>query len=94
MTRNLERFDRDLLTFVLNWAPYGGPPDDECLIQFGMSADRVRQRCHELICTARPHEYEAPESQLLLRASRAAGVDQRRTASANGRADPVRPAPR
>jgi hypothetical protein len=92
MPRKLERFDRDLLTFVLSWAPYGGPPEDECLIQFGMSAKRVRRRCHELICTARPHEYEAPESQLLLRASRAAGVDRRPTA--NGRADPVRPDPR
>jgi hypothetical protein len=92
MPRNLERFDRDLLTFVLSWAPYGGPPEDECLIQFGMSANRVRQRCHELICTARPHDYEAPESQLLLRASRAADVGQRRTA--NRRADPVRPDPR
>jgi hypothetical protein len=81
MPRNLERFDRDLLTFVLSWAPYGGPPEDECLIQFGMSAKRVRRRCHELICKARPHEYEAPETQLLLRVSRAAGVDQRRTAS-------------
>jgi hypothetical protein len=92
MPRKLERFDRDLLTFVLSWAPYGGPPDDECLIQFGMSAKRVRRRCHELICTAKPHEYEAPESQLLLRVSRAAGVDRRPTA--NGRADPMRPDPR
>jgi hypothetical protein len=92
MPRKLERFDRDLLTFVLSWAPYGGPPDDECLIQFGMSAKRVRRRCHELICTAKPHEYEAPESQLLLRVSRAAGVDRR--ATANGRADPMRPDPR
>jgi hypothetical protein len=91
MPRKLERFDRDLLTFVLSWAPYGGPPDDECLIQFGMSAKRVRRRCHELICRARPHEYEAPETQLLLRVSRAAGVDRRPTA--NGSADSVRPAP-
>jgi len=74
MPRKLERFDRDLLTFVLRWAPYGGPPDDECLIQFGMSADRVRQRCHELVCTAGPRDYDQPEFQLLLRASRAAGV--------------------
>jgi hypothetical protein len=91
MPRKLERFDRDLLTFVLSWAPYGGPPDDECLIQFGMSAKRVRRRCRELICTARPHEYEAPETQLLLRVSRAAGVDRRPTP--NGSADSVRPAP-
>ena len=81
MPRKLERFDRDLLTFVLSWAPYGGPPDDECLIQFGMSAKRLRRRCHELICTAKPHEYEAPETQLLLRVSQAAGVDRPRAAS-------------
>jgi len=81
MPRKLERFDRDLLTFVLSWAPYGGPPDDECLIQFGMSANRVRQRCHELICIARPSDYEAPEFQLLLSAARAAAADRRRVSS-------------
>jgi hypothetical protein len=91
MPRKLERFDRDLLTFVLSWAPYGGPPEDECLIQFGMSANRVRQRCHELICTASPHDYGPPEFQLLLRASRATGADRR---ASNRPADSVRPDPR
>lgn len=32
--RQLDRFDRDLLVFVLNWRRYGGPPEDECMVEF------------------------------------------------------------
>jgi len=68
--RQLDRFDRDLLTFVLSWAPYGGPPDNECFVEFGMSADRVRERCMEVVCGARPAEYDEAEGSLLLRTCR------------------------
>jgi hypothetical protein len=68
--RQLDRFDRDLLAFMLSWAPYGGPPDSECFVEFGMNADRVRERCVEVVCAARAVDYGDTERSLLLRASR------------------------
>jgi hypothetical protein len=66
----LDRFDRDLLTFMLSWAPYGGPPNDKCFVEFGMDAERVRERCMQVVCTARPANFGDTEHSLLLRASR------------------------
>jgi hypothetical protein len=68
--RRLDRFDRDLLAFVLSWAPYGGLPENECFVEFGMSSDRVRERCVEVVCTARAAEFGESECALLLRGSR------------------------
>lgn len=68
--QQLDRFDRDLLTFVLSWAPYGGPPDNECFVEFGMSAERVRQRCVEVVSTTRAVDCDAQERELLLRTCR------------------------
>lgn len=68
--RKLDRFDRDLLTFILSWAPYGGPPNDECFVQFGMDVERVRERCMQVVCTARPSNFGDADHSLLLRASR------------------------
>ena len=75
--RKLDRFDRDLLAFLLSWAPYGGPPDNECFVEFGMNADRVRERCMEVVCTARPGQYSDADRTLLLNASRLLGPIQR-----------------
>jgi hypothetical protein len=68
--RQLDRFDRDLLTFMLSWAPYGGPPTDECFVEFGMDAERVRERCMQVVCTARPANFGDADRCLLLSASR------------------------
>ena len=43
-----EEYDRQLLSFVANWAPYGGPPAEEVLPRFGFPSDRVRQRVLEV----------------------------------------------
>jgi hypothetical protein len=64
--RRLERIDRQLLTFVLNWAPYGGPPEDECFLEFGMAAHRVRERCVEIVCASPSGYYSEPDFQLLV----------------------------
>lgn len=67
--RELDRFDRDLLAFTLSWAPYGGPPDSECFVEFGMSPDRVHERCMQVICTCHAADYGDAEHLLLVRAS-------------------------
>ncbi len=68
--RQLDRFDRDLLSFVVSWAPYGGPPDNECFVEFGMSADRLRQRCVQVVSTTRAADCAEDERELLLRTCR------------------------
>jgi hypothetical protein len=68
--RQLDRFDRDLLAFTLSWAPYGGPPENECFVEFGMSTDRVRERCMEVVCAARAVEYGDTECAMILRCRR------------------------
>jgi hypothetical protein len=68
--RQLDRFDRDLLAFWLSWAPYGGPPADECFVEFGMDTERVRERCMQVVCMAPAANYGDTERSLLLRASR------------------------
>ena len=67
--RRLDRFDRDLLVFVLSWRRYGGPPEDECLVEFGLNRDQINERCMELVCRCHPNAYrDAAERTLLLRA--------------------------
>ena len=68
--RKLDRFDRDLLTFMLSWAPYGGPPDSECFVEFGMNAERVLQRCMQVVSTTRAVDCADDERELLLRTCR------------------------
>jgi hypothetical protein len=68
--RQLDRFDRDLLAFILSWAPYGGPPENECFVEFGMTADRVREHCMEVVCGVRSVEYGDPDCSLIFRCSR------------------------
>jgi hypothetical protein len=66
--RRLDRFDRDLLVFVLSWRCYGGPPEDDCLVEFGLNRDQVNERCMELVCRCHPNAYHDAERTLLLRA--------------------------
>jgi hypothetical protein len=46
--RLLDRFDRDLLHFAIVWAPYGGPPDDQTFVEFGIKAALLRARVYAL----------------------------------------------
>jgi hypothetical protein len=47
----IDAFDLEIVEFVWRWAPYGGPPEDECLPRFGMPADRLRARFREILRT-------------------------------------------
>jgi hypothetical protein len=68
--RKLDRFDRDLLAFLLSWAPYGGPPDNECFVEFGMNAERLHERCVHVVSTTRAVDCGEEDRDLLLRACR------------------------
>jgi hypothetical protein len=44
----LDRFDRDLLQFAVNWAPYDGPPTDELFPEFGITRRQLVPRIHAI----------------------------------------------
>jgi hypothetical protein len=45
----MDRFDREILDFVRSWAPYGGPPDDQVMAEFGMTRDQLFDRLRLII---------------------------------------------
>jgi hypothetical protein len=49
----MDRFDRDILDFVRSWAPYGGPPTDEVLAEFGMTRTQLLVRVDRIISEER-----------------------------------------
>jgi hypothetical protein len=51
------RFDRDLMDFVRSWAPYGGPPADEVMVEFGMTPDQLAERVQLIVATERARRF-------------------------------------
>jgi hypothetical protein len=47
-----DRFAHDIVTFMRNWAPYGGPPADEVLPEFGLTREQLVTRYHEIMAAA------------------------------------------
>lgn len=66
----VHEFDWELLEFVIRWQPYGGPPEDETLVRFGMAHSRLHARFREIVAeiTAGCDELSAERESLLLRA--------------------------
>jgi hypothetical protein len=65
----VDRFDMEIVEFMVSWAPYGGPPKDECVPLFGMSADRLEARFRDIVDIGRRRHLSAPELALLERAA-------------------------
>ncbi|MGE0219276.1 hypothetical protein [Mycolicibacterium sp.] len=65
-----DRFAHDIVTFMRSWAPYGGPPDDEVLPEFGMTRTQLIQRYRQIIdAELAQREYERRHAWLALRRS-------------------------
>ncbi|WP_396910600.1 hypothetical protein [Mycolicibacterium sp.] len=64
----LDEFDRDMLRFVVSWAPYGGPPDDEILPRFGILSYELTERIRELAYISGQHGVSFEDRRLLQRA--------------------------
>lgn len=45
------RFEHDIVTFMRSWAPYGGPPADEVLPEFGLTRDQLVQRYYQIVAS-------------------------------------------
>jgi hypothetical protein len=66
----MDRFDREILEFVLAWAPYGGACNEEAFPEFGMSARELRNRFSQILTATagRPVRLSDDDRQLLDRA--------------------------
>ena len=45
----MDRFDRAILDYVRSWSPYGGPPADEVLAEFGLTPGQLAERVHRIV---------------------------------------------
>ncbi len=86
--RVIDRFDMEIVEFVLCWAPYGGPPEDECMPRFGMTVDRLWTRFRDIVETGHRRHLSTTERALVERA--AASNDLRVDAPVTGTG--IRPA--
>ncbi|UTM38016.1 hypothetical protein MX572_04230 [Rhodococcus pyridinivorans] len=43
-----EKEENELLAFAAKWAPYGGPPSEEVLVDFGMMMPRYESILREI----------------------------------------------
>jgi hypothetical protein len=70
----MDRFDRELVEFWLSWQPYGGPPADEVLPEFGMSRNQLHSRVIAVVRTNLNRRLGIDERILLMRAGLASGI--------------------
>ena len=60
-----------MLEFVLRWAPYGGPRDEDTLPEFGMTRDKLRERFRAIVGDRAPTASQAgPDQALIKRAAK------------------------
>lgn len=68
----MDSFERVLLNFVLAWAPYGGPREDDVWLEFGMTAEQLCARFARIVSGQLPRarSLSAADRCLLERACR------------------------
>jgi hypothetical protein len=49
MKRSMGAFERQILDFVLAWAPYGGPRDDDTFPEFGLHVSQLHDRFRHIV---------------------------------------------
>jgi hypothetical protein len=54
----MDRFDREILDYVRSWSPYGGPPSDEVLAEFGLTPGQLAERVHRIIAAENARHVE------------------------------------
>ena len=64
----LDRFDRSLLKFVIQWRPYGGPRDADSLPLFGIRARDLPQRVQTIASEWLPREMNLKDRVKIVRA--------------------------
>jgi hypothetical protein len=64
----LDRFDLEIVEFMLTWAPYGGPTEEECMPLFGMTPARLETRFRTIVRTGQRRWLSEDDCALLERA--------------------------
>lgn len=54
----MDRFDREILDYVRSWSPYGGPPADEVLAEFGLTPGQFTERVNNIIAAENARQFE------------------------------------
>ncbi len=47
----MDWYDRRIVEFVVRWAPFGGPPDDDLLPRFGLTRRQFAERFQYIVST-------------------------------------------
>jgi hypothetical protein len=68
---DLDAFECAMLQFLLSWAPYGDPPEEECLPLFGRTVPALKEQIRELMRTRRC--CSSTDRTLLMRVARVLG---------------------
>ncbi|MCG7578626.1 hypothetical protein [Mycolicibacterium sp. OfavD-34-C] len=75
----MDPFDRQIVQFVVGWAPFGGPPDEDVLPGFGLTPAELRQRFRQIVAElASPESTLSDEDTALLAKARRATFPTRR----------------
>ncbi|MGK2867376.1 MAG: DUF3263 domain-containing protein [Mycobacterium sp.] len=54
----MDRFDREILDYVRSWSPYGGPPADEVLAEFGLTPGQLTERVNHIIAAENARNFQ------------------------------------
>ncbi len=76
----MDRFDREILEYVRSWTPYGGPPSDEVLAEFGLTLSQLADRVDLIIReenARRDQEFRQPWLRVQTPSQRPAAADAR-----------------
>jgi hypothetical protein len=58
----VDTFERGILQFVLAWAPYGGPREDDVWLQFGMTVEQLGGRFAKIVAGLVPRVRVLPNA--------------------------------
>lgn len=58
----MDTFERGILQFVLAWAPYGGPREDDVWLQFGMTVEQLGGRFAKIVAGLVPRVRVLPNA--------------------------------
>lgn len=64
----IDAFERELIDYIVLWAPYGGPPADEILPRFGILNSELPDRVLEIVSRTLHDALPAADRVLLIRA--------------------------
>lgn len=76
----MDKFDRQVLRFVLAWLPYGRPPAEEIFCEFGVDANRLSELFTSALgdAVARTQALSRDDRQLLAQVRRGLGTARHR----------------